>query len=75
MKLQCPLILVILLGYSFVLTAQNSATYTSTPFIIEKAAVQNMSSVKEGFDLDIRYLGVWYHGSSVLGASERNDFT
>jgi hypothetical protein len=56
MKLQCPLILVILLGYSFVLTAQNSATYTSTPFIIEKAAVQNMSSVQEGFDLDIRYL-------------------
>lgn len=56
MKYQYPLILVLILGYSFVLTAQTPATYTSTPFKIEKAAVQNMSSVQQGFDLDIKYL-------------------
>ena len=33
-----------------------SYAYTSTPFKIEKAAVQNMSSVEQGFDLDIKYL-------------------
>ena len=56
MKYQYPYILILLLGCSFVLTAQNPTTYTSTPFKIEKAAVQNMSSVEQGFDLDIKYL-------------------
>ena len=56
MKYQYPYILILLLGCSFVLTAQNPTNYTSTPFKIEKAAVQNMSSVEQGFDLDIKYL-------------------
>jgi len=56
MKLFFPLILSLLIGFSSALSAQSNASYSSKSITIERSAIQNMSTIQNGYDLDIKYL-------------------